>query len=141
LITALIWGLAFAAQRIGMAFMGPFTFNGLRFTLGSFSLLPVLWWWQKTGRGGKPAGARESIAAGVLAGLVLFLGASFQQVGLMTTTAGKAGFITGPLCDSGPNIRAILGAAHGTFHLERSYCGSNGFVFAKCARWFLYDVG
>jgi len=34
LITALIWGLAFVAQRKGMDFIGPFTYNGIRFALG-----------------------------------------------------------------------------------------------------------
>jgi drug/metabolite transporter (DMT)-like permease len=95
LLTALIWGLAFVAQRVGMEYMGPFTFNGLRFALGSLSLLPVLWWRNKKDRQSKPSIARKSIIGGGLAGLVLFLGASTQQIGLMTTTAGKAGFITG----------------------------------------------
>ena len=39
---AVIWGLAFVAQRIGMDHIGPFTFNGLRFALGSLSLLPII---------------------------------------------------------------------------------------------------
>ncbi len=95
LLTALIWGLAIAAQRVGMEFMGPYTFNGLRLALGSLALLPVLWWWNKKGRQSKPVIAQISIIACGLAGVVLFLGASLQQIGLMTTTASKAGFITG----------------------------------------------
>jgi len=50
---------------------------------------------EKKSRQSKPVIAQKLIMAGGLAGLVLFLGASLQQVGLMTTTAGKAGFITG----------------------------------------------
>jgi drug/metabolite transporter (DMT)-like permease len=42
LITAIIWGFAFVAQRVGMEYLGPFTFNAARFTLGSLSLLPLL---------------------------------------------------------------------------------------------------
>lgn len=42
LITAMIWGLAFVAQRVGMDYLGAFTYNGLRFGLGSLSLLPVI---------------------------------------------------------------------------------------------------
>jgi drug/metabolite transporter (DMT)-like permease len=42
LITAAIWGFAFVAQRVGMEYLGPFTFNAARFTLGSLSLLPLL---------------------------------------------------------------------------------------------------
>ena len=47
LISALIWGTAFSAQRIGNEFMEPFTFNGLRFGLGSITLISVLWWRHK----------------------------------------------------------------------------------------------
>ena len=42
LLTAIIWGLAFVAQRIGMDYIGPFTFNGVRFMLGGFSLIPLI---------------------------------------------------------------------------------------------------
>ena len=40
LATSAIWGLAFVAQRVGMEHVGPFTFNGVRFALGSLSLVP-----------------------------------------------------------------------------------------------------
>lgn len=43
LLTAAIWGFAFVAQRVGMGFLGAFTFNGIRFALGSISLLPVIY--------------------------------------------------------------------------------------------------
>jgi len=46
LITAMIWGFAFVAQRSGMDHIGPFTFNGLRFILGATSLVPVMFWLQ-----------------------------------------------------------------------------------------------
>ena len=42
LITAAIWGFAFVAQRVGMDYIGPFTFNAARFILGSLSLLPLM---------------------------------------------------------------------------------------------------
>ena len=87
--------MAFAAQRVGMEHMAPFTFNGLRFALECLTLIPVLWWRHKKNDQGKAFIARKSVFAGVLAGAILFLGASLQQVGLMTITAGKAGNITG----------------------------------------------
>ena len=43
LLTAAIWGFAFVAQRIGMDYLGPFTFNAIRFALGSISLIPVIY--------------------------------------------------------------------------------------------------
>ena len=99
LLTAFIWGTAFVAQRVGMDYVGPFTFNGLRFALGSLSLLPLLYLFRE--RRQVPTSIRPQaslkmiIVGGCLAGIVLFLGASLQQVGLVYTTAGKAGFITG----------------------------------------------
>jgi len=42
LITAMIWGTGFVAQRLGMDHIGPFLFTGLRFALGALALLPLL---------------------------------------------------------------------------------------------------
>jgi len=95
LITAAIWGFAFVAQRMGMAHMGPFTFNALRFSIGALALLPLLGW-QRRREGSLPKGAfHKLIWPGLLTGLSLFAGASLQQIGLVGTSAGKAGFITG----------------------------------------------
>jgi len=99
LLTATIWGFAFVAQRVGMAYVGPFTFNGVRFALGCLVLIPFI---IKGKLDRKPAedearGNKHTILVlgGGLAGLFLFGGASFQQIGLVYTTAGNAGFITG----------------------------------------------
>jgi len=92
IIAAVIWGFAFVAQRAGMAHVGPFTFNGVRFLLGSLALLPLV---RVRRRAGSVVAGRETVLAGGAAGLVLFVAASLQQVGIVHTTAGKAGFITG----------------------------------------------
>lgn len=95
LLTAAIWGFAFVAQRLGNAYMGPFTFNAIRFSLGAIALLPLLFRQKKQGVD-RPQALLRKLALPMLAtGLVLFAGASLQQVGLLGTTAGKAGFITG----------------------------------------------
>lgn len=98
LITAVIWGFAFVAQRAGMEFLGPFTFNTARFTLGSISLIPLLLINQKR-KSHKSIlyfpDKKIFIQSGLIAGFVLFLGSTFQQLGLVYTDAGKAGFITG----------------------------------------------
>lgn len=99
LITAIIWGTAFVAQRVGMEYVGPFTFNGVRFALGSLFLLPFIAATRKgrrsNGEGRSSLHPRTIFSASILAGFVLFFGASLQQVGIVYTTAGKAGFITG----------------------------------------------
>ncbi len=95
LLASAIWGFAFVAQRAGMEHVGPFTFNGVRFLLGSAVLVPFLLIGRKRGSAPEP-GSRKSVAWGLtLAGLVLFGAASLQQVGIVYTTAGEAGFITG----------------------------------------------
>ncbi len=88
LIGAVIWGAAFAAQRSGMDYMGPFSFSGIRMLLGALVLLPF------SLRSGKKADPKLQRKAGLLCGLFLFCAISLQQVGLITTQAGKAGFIT-----------------------------------------------
>jgi drug/metabolite transporter (DMT)-like permease len=112
-LTAVIWGFAFVAQRVGMDYVGPFGFNGVRFALGCLVLLPFLY------RNGLRSGRtprREpallslpSLGGGLVAGLVLFCGASFQQVALVYTTAGNAGFITGLYVVLVPIIGIALG--------------------------------
>lgn len=95
LLTAAIWGFAFVAQRLGNLYMGPFTFNAIRFSLGALALVPLLFWQRRKGID-RPALPLRKLALPMLAtGLVLFAGATLQQVGLLGTTAGKAGFITG----------------------------------------------
>lgn len=94
LLAAVIWGFAFVAQRIGMEYVGPFTYNGVRFILGALSLLPLLLLGRRSGNVHSD-GWWPTLTGGLLAGLLLFAGASLQQVGIVYTTAGKAGFITG----------------------------------------------
>jgi len=94
----MIWGVSFVAQRAGMEHVGPFTFNAIRFALGSLSLVP-LWWLQRrrspAGGAKLPVRNRSVLTAGLTAGCTLFVAVSLQQIGLVHTTAGKAGFITG----------------------------------------------
>jgi drug/metabolite transporter (DMT)-like permease len=125
LFTALIWGFAFVAQRMGMAHVGPFTYNAIRFALGGLSLLPLLALSGKSEamyRDILPRPERRTIVVGGgLAGLALFLGSSLQQLGIVYTTAGKAGFITGlyvvlvPILGlfwrQAPNLGTWVGAA------------------------------
>jgi len=99
LLTAAIWGFAFVAQRVGMDYVGPFTFNGVRFALGSIVLVPLILRNRKKRNLDEKTSIRDDRNAvmfgGALLGITLFAAASLQQVGLVYTTAGNAGFITG----------------------------------------------
>lgn len=111
MITSLIWGSAFVAQRVGMDYVGPLTFTGVRFWLAVAALLPVMLIMRKknlldepkeTGEGdgagqsnqGSGGDKKILIKGGLACGVILFTASVFQQFGLVFTTAGKAGFIT-----------------------------------------------
>jgi drug/metabolite transporter (DMT)-like permease len=98
LLTAVIWGFAFVAQRTGMEHVGPFTFNAVRFFIGGLVLTPFIFLRERhsavNGRRSAVGHRRSLLAGGTLAGAVLFAAATLQQVGIIFTTAGKAGFIT-----------------------------------------------
>jgi drug/metabolite transporter (DMT)-like permease len=105
LCVALIWGSAFAVQRVAARYFDVFTFNGLRFLLGGVVLLPFtrlnpvgLLRRPSMGRQANQPDTRtldrKSILFVLLAGCLIFGAAGLQQAGLETTTAGNAGFIT-----------------------------------------------
>jgi len=103
LVAAAIWGFAFVAQRKGMEYVGPMLYNACRFALGAVSLVPLL----LINRKGKneqsvistvfreKTGVKGILFGGFCCGAVLFVASGFQQWGVVYTTAGKAGFITG----------------------------------------------
>ena len=98
-LTAFIWGTAFVAQSVGMDYLGPFGFNGIRSFIGGIALLPCIYLLGKLNKGEKGnvenSGKRKDLIAGGLScGVILFAASSMQQLGLQYTTAGKAGFIT-----------------------------------------------
>jgi len=102
MLAAIIWGSAFIFQKMGMDHIGPFTFGVFRFGLGALALLPVIWIYGKA-NDKKPEESRkyitpwkdkELLMGGLLCGLASFIAGSLQQVGIVYTTAGKAGFIT-----------------------------------------------
>ena len=109
LFAAVIWGAAFVAQRAAMQHMGPLGFNGIRFALGTLVLLPVIWVWRAPVTADCATERRLYWRGGLLAGIVLFVGASLQQAGLVYTTAGKAGFITGLYVVGVPILGLLIG--------------------------------
>ena len=100
LVTAIVWGTGFVAQRKAMEGMQPFAFIALRFFLGCLVLLPALIL-KNAGRQSTTEKAlgwkgllRGMVLPSLLPGLFLFAGTSMQQLGIMTTSASKAGFLT-----------------------------------------------
>ncbi|MBR4079239.1 MAG: DMT family transporter [Christensenellaceae bacterium] len=100
LLTAIIWGCAFVAQSAGMDHVGPFTYQATRSLLGAIVLIPVF---LMTDRQKKKQGTYKPMTSkdkkmlwlgGICCGLALCVAANLQQVGILYTTVGKAGFIT-----------------------------------------------
>lgn len=97
LLGTFIWGMAFIAQSVGMNLIGPFTFQAIRCLLGVLFLFPVTILFDRK------IGVKESLKkwknptlwiSGIICGVALFIATSLQQVGLVYTTPGKAGFLT-----------------------------------------------
>lgn len=94
LFVTFIWGFAFAVQRYAAPQVGIFLFNGLRFALGALVIVPITLLTPSSDPA-LPGINRANIGYVLLAGLLLAAGAALQQAGLIYTTAGNAGFITG----------------------------------------------
>ncbi len=121
LLAACVWGVAFVAQSVAMDHVGPFTFSCARFLLGGAVLLPVIGIFSlfrknksvntvtqvDSGSTSDTSGTvstsnsltfwkrnKTLIIGGVCCGIALCIANNFQQVGIVTTSAGKAGFIT-----------------------------------------------
>jgi len=91
LLTALIWGTAFIAQKDANHSMGPITFVGARFLLSALALLPLMFY--ELRRGHSPLTRKDWLQA-LVVGLCLCTGSCLQQAGLVTTSATNGGFLT-----------------------------------------------
>ena len=99
LLASLAWGTTFVVQRTAMDHLGPFSYSGMRFLLGALFLLPFVIHRYRTKKirpitilkGGK----WFPLQASLLTGSLVFIGINLQQIGLISSTAGKGGFITG----------------------------------------------
>ena len=101
LLTAMIWGTAFVFQRTGMESIEPITFNAARMALAALAIGIVAFLPRKNNaksasqsEAEKKRYRKNTITGGIFCGVFLSLGSIFQQMGLVYTTAGKAGFIT-----------------------------------------------
>ena len=97
-LTAVIWGTAFVFQRTGMEQIEPFTFSASRMTLAAAAIGIVSLFFKDSAPSYseeiKKTRRKNTVIGGILCGIFLAAGSIFQQIGLVYTTAGKAGFIT-----------------------------------------------
>ncbi|HJA67440.1 EamA family transporter [Lachnoclostridium sp. An169] len=126
-LTAFIWGCAFVAQSVGMDYVGPFTFNAARSILGGIALLPVIYVMNRGKKkrdvlpdenkvkhaAEKKQERKTLLLGGICCGAALAVASSLQQIGIMYTSAGKAGFITALYILIVPIIGIFLGKRAG----------------------------
>lgn len=152
LTTATIWGLAFVAQRVGMDYVGPLTFSWTRFALAALVLIPIVHFMNKSPK--KHAAEAEQkeltpeerklqkrtlMKASITCGCVLFTANILQQIGLVSTSAGKTGFITAlyivlvpvfsVVLKNRPGMKCWIGVALGTVGLY-FLCITSSFTIA-----------
>lgn len=103
LTTSIIWGAAFVVQKVAMDILEPFTFTAVRYFLGGLLLIPVIILFQRMNerKDKKPNSAKREeyskktlVIGGIICGGILCIAGNFQQFGLVTSAAGKTGFIT-----------------------------------------------
>ena len=117
---ALVWGCAFVAQNVGMDHIGPFAFNTIRSFMGSAVLLPLI---RLNERRDKTLAAltpeqrsvrrARELRIMLIMGAAVFVPTTLQQIGLMTTSPGKSGFITAMYVVTVPMLSMLLGKRPG----------------------------
>lgn len=100
-LTAIIWGMAFVAQSVGMNYIEPFTFTCVRSMIGGGVLIPCIWFLGKLSKEDVTERQimtqdqkKQLLIGGICCGLALGVASNLQQYGMKYTTVGKAGFIT-----------------------------------------------
>ena len=132
IITAMIWGFAFVAQK--SANIGPFTFNGVRFLIGSLSLVPVIFIFERKGILDKQR-VKNTFVYGAITGCVLFTASNLQHFGIvLIEQASKAGFITG--------IYTVLVPIFGIFMGKKTNLNTwMGAILAVVGLYFVSVIG
>ena len=118
IVTAVVWGFACVGQVVGADSMTPFYFNFSRYFLGSLSVIPLIFIFERGAHDKEMM--KTSLIAGLMAGVALFAASYVQQVGIMLTdSAGKGGFITGLYMIFVAHNRHIPRQKDGTANLGR----------------------
>lgn len=118
LMTAMLWGTGFIAQKLGNEVMPPMTFNAVRQLMAAVVLCPVLAVNLKKNHylsrdynsvSQLDYKKRKMFLAGLVCGFFLMVGTATQQMGLVTVSAGKSGFISSVYIVFVPLFSTVLG--------------------------------
>ena len=118
-LTALVWGSGFVAQRLGNEILPPMSFNSIRQIMAGLVLLPVLavslrssgyLSREKASIAQISFRRRKALIGGLICGVFMLSGSMLQQIGLVTLSAGKSGFISSIYIVFVPIFSVILGS-------------------------------
>lgn len=133
LLTAMIWGFSFVVQAVAVEHMGPMTFTGTRCLIASVFLVLVYFFFQKfEGLADVEWSKKNTLLGGLCCGIMLTVAINLQQLGIMKTTAGKAGFITTLYIIMVPIIGLFF---HQSLPLRTSLC-----ILAACMGFYIMSV-
>ena len=119
LLTAILWGTGFISQKLGNRVMPPMTFNAVRQIMAAFVLTPIAMRGLRSSGYLSPKISTQSqidyrkkrlLKAGILCGLFMLIGTATQQIGLLTVSAGKSGFISSIYIVFTPLFSVIVGS-------------------------------
>ena len=138
LITAAIWGSSFVAQKSGMDYIEPFTYNGIRTLIGGLVLIPVIYVFGKKHAGADGASQKifdwekdkVSIIGGLFCGAALFVASSLQQFGVMYTTVGKARLYHHPVYCFRSDYQYFYEKTRAADHVDLRALGRSGLLSA-----------
>lgn len=145
LLASIAWGTTFVVQRTAMDHLGPFSYSGLRFLLGSLFLLPFVVYRCRTKQrqplNKHSGGILVPLGASLLTGFLVFVGINLQQIGLVSSTAGKGGFITGLYVIIVPIIGIFIGQQAGLGVWTGAVLASVGLYLLSVANGFSMAPG
>ena len=136
LLATLIWGSAFIAQSVGMDGVGPFTFQVIRCFMGAAGLLPVIWLADRKNQDDKTFLKRFSdkklLLGGLCCAIPLFFAVNLQQLGLVTTDAGKSAFLTAMYILFVPIFGTFIGRKPSLLTIPAVLIAVVGLYFLSC---------
>lgn len=136
LIATVIWGSAFVAQSIGMDHVGPFTFQAIRCAMAAVGLLPVIYLFDRKRLDGKTFLTRFSDkklwTAAICCAIPLFFAINLQQVGIVSTDAGKSAFLTAMYIVFVPVFGAVIGKKPSPMVIPGVILAVTGLYFLSC---------
>lgn len=145
LLATILWGSAFVSQNVAMDYMKPFAFQAIRCFIAVVGMMPVIAIADRFKKDGSTFCKRwadpQVWKAGLLCGIPLFFACNLQQLALVDTDAGKAGFLTAMYIVIVPVIGLFRGQKPGINIPISVLIAVVGLYFLSCTNGFSISTG